>query len=328
MPSDNVNPKISNEPALHLLLSDTFEPLWKSLFHGLNEVFFPKNLSALRLESKPIPVKDIWGFYDYKKNGVLASGVAHVLVLGVVIGITFIRVSRPVSPALKPQIDTQLIDPDNYSWKFAGTKAGGGGGGGDRDVLQASVGRLPKSAMHQLAPPAAVIRNPAPKLVVEPTVIVPPDVAMTMNGLPNLGDPKSSSTIPSNGPGAFGGIGPGTGGGVGPGNGRGVGPGDEAGTGGDVFRMGRGVIPPRVIYQIDPEFSEEARKAKYQGNCVLGLIVDASGRPTNIRVLNALGMGLDEKAIESVKNWKFEPGKKDGHDVAVEIAVEVDFHLY
>ncbi|HVR26688.1 MAG TPA: hypothetical protein VMU26_25585, partial [Candidatus Polarisedimenticolia bacterium] len=154
MPSDNVNPKISNEPALRLLLSDTFEPLWKSLFHGLNEVFFPKKLSALRLESKPIPVKDIWGFYNYKKNGVLASGVAHVLVLGVVIGITFIRVSRPVSPALKPQIDTQLIDPDNYSWKSAGTKAGGGGGGGDRDVLQASVGRLPKSAMQQLAPPA------------------------------------------------------------------------------------------------------------------------------------------------------------------------------
>jgi hypothetical protein len=91
---------------------------------------------------------------------VLASGVAHVLVLGVVIGITFIRVSRSVSPALKPQIDTQLIDPDNYSWKSAGTKAGGGGCGGDRDVLQASVGRLPKSAMQQLAPPAAVIRNP------------------------------------------------------------------------------------------------------------------------------------------------------------------------
>jgi TonB family protein len=92
--------------------------------------------------------------------------------------------------------------------------------------------------------------------------------------------------------------------------------------------MGRGVIAPRVIYQTDPEFSEEARKAKFQGNCVLGLIVDANGRPTNIHILNALGMGLDEKAIESVKGWKFEPGKKDGHDVAVEIAVEVDFHLY
>jgi len=98
--------------------------------------------------------------------------------------------------------------------------------------------------------------------------------------------------------------------------------------GGGVFRPGAGVSPPRVIYQTDPEFSEEARKAKYQGTCVLGLIVDSSGRPTNIHVVSSLGMGLDEKAIESVRNWKFEPGQKDGHNVAVEIAVEVDFHLY
>lgn len=107
-----------------------------------------------------------------------------------------------------------------------------------------------------------------------------------------------------------------------------MGPGIGGGTGGGYFRPGRGVTAPRVIYQTDPEFSEEARKAKYQGTCVLGLVVDANGRPTNIRVINALGMGLDEKAIESVRNWRFEPGQKDGHPVAVEIAVEVDFHLY
>jgi periplasmic protein TonB len=188
---------------------------------------------------------------------------------------------------------------------------------------------LPKFSLKpQLAPPAAVIRNPDPKLAVEPTVIVPPDIKVAMNNMPNLGDPKSSAVIPSNGTGSLSGIGPGTGGGVGPGNGRGVGPGDEAGMGGGAYRPGKGVTPPRVIYQTDPEFSEEARKAKYQGTCVLGLVVDANGHPTQIRVLSALGMGLDEKAIESVKNWKFEPGKKDGHDVAVEIAVEVDFHLY
>ena len=67
---------------------------------------------------------------------------------------------------------------------------------------------------------------------------------------------------------------------------------------------------------------------KEESNAGILPAVDANGRPTNIRVLNALGMDLDEKAIESVKNWKFEPGKRDGHDVTVEIAVEVDFHLY
>ena len=100
------------------------------------------------------------------------------------------------------------------------------------------------------------------------------------------------------------------------------------GTGGGAYRPGKGVTPPRAIYSPDPEFSEEARKAKYSGVCTLGLIVGVDGRPTNIRVLSSLGMGLDEKAIEAVKNWKFEPGQKDGHPVPVVIAVEVDFHLY
>jgi len=326
MPSEG-NPKPGNQPELHLL-SDAIEPLWKSLFHGLKERFFPEKLPPLKLESKPIPVKDIWGFYDYRKNGALGSTAAHVLVLGMVIGATFITIRRPIPAALQPQVLTRLIVPDDYPLKPAKTQAGGGGGGGDGDVLKASVGRLPKFSMQQITPPSAVLRNPTPKLPVEPTVIVPVDIKMAMKDMPNLGDPKSSAIIPSNGPGALGGIGDGRDGGVGPGDGRGVGPGHEAGTGDGTFRMGKGMTAPRVIYQTDPEFSEEARKAKYQGNCLLGLIVDANGHPTNIRVLNALGMGLDEKAIESVKNWKFEPGKKDGRDVAVEIAVEVDFHLY
>jgi protein TonB len=330
MASAEVNPNGGNEPELHLLLApDTFEPLWKSLLRGLDEFFFPKKLPPLKLESKPIPVKDIWGFYNYKKNGALGSTMAHVIVIGLIIGGTILGRRIVTKVEAKPQIDTKLIDPGDYALKPAKTQSGGGGGGGDRDVLQASKGKLPKFSLKpQLAPPEAVIRNLSPKLVVEPTVVVPPDIKVAMNNMPNLGDPKSSAIIPSNGTGSGSGIGSGSGGGVGSGNGRGVGPGDEAGMGGGAFRIGKGVTPPRVIYQTDPEFSEEARKAKYQGTCVLSVVVDPNGRPTNIHVLSTLGMGLDEKAIESVKNWRFEPGQKDGHAVPVVIAVEVDFHLY
>ena len=327
MSSHESDPDPAHEPDLYLLLPATFEPLWRSLFHGLSEFFFPRKLPPLKLESKPIPVKDIWG-PSSRRNGVLGSAAAHVLVVALILGVSLIPISRPTPAPSKPLNRTAVIDPLDYPLKLASTQAGGGGGGGDHDVLQASKGRLPKSSMRQITPPAAVIRNPNPRLPVEATIIAPPDIYMTMNSLPNLGEPNSSATIPSNGPGANGGIGEGSSGGVGPGKGRGEGPGDEAGKGGDVFRWGKGVIAPRVIYQIDPEFSEEARKAKFQGNCVLALVVDAQGRPTDIRILSALGMGLDEKAIESVKNWKFEPGKKDGHAFAVEIAVEVDFHLY
>jgi len=330
--ASSVSPNPANEPELHLLLApDTFQPLWKSLFLGLDEFFFPKKLPPLKLESKPIPVKDIWGFYNYKKNGALGSTVAHVIILGLIIGGTLLG-RRIVTKALaKPQATTELVDPGQYiPMKPAKTQAGGGGGGGDRDVLQASKGRLPKFSMQpQIVPPAAVIRNPAPKLAFEPTVMVPPDIKVAMNNnMPNLGDPKSSAVIPSNGTGSGGGIGSGSGGGVGPGKGPGVGPGEGGGMGGGVFRPGMGATEPRCISCPEPEFSEEARKAKYQGICVIGIIVDAEGRPTNIHIITSLGMGLDEKAMEAVKTWHFAPAMKDGHPVPYAATLEVDFHLY
>ena len=327
MPSVEVNPTPTKEPELHLLLApDTFEPLYKSLFRGLDDFFFPKKLPPLKLESKPIPVKDIWGFYNYKKNGALGSTVAHVVVIGLIIGGTILGRHLVTKVEAKPQSKTQLIDPGDFiPLKPAKTQAGGGG-----DVLKASQGRLPKFSMQaQITPPAAVIRNLNPKLAVEPTIMVPPEIKVAMNSnMPNFGDPKSSAVIPSNGTGGGSGIGEGYGGGVGPGNGRGLGPGEGMGTGGGVYRPGRGVTPPRPIYSPDPEFSEEARKAKYQGTCTLMIVVATDGRPINIRVVNSLGMGLDEKAIETVRTWRFEPGQKDGHPVNVEMAVEVDFHLY
>ena len=77
-----------------------------------------------------------------------------------------------------------------------------------------------------------------------------------------------------------------------------------------------------------PEYSEEARKAKYQGTVVLWMIVDPNGSPRDVRVTRSLGMGLDQKAIEAVRKWKFEPAMKDGKPVAVQISVEVNFRLY
>jgi TonB family protein len=94
------------------------------------------------------------------------------------------------------------------------------------------------------------------------------------------------------------------------------------------FRLGKGVSPPKPISNKDPEFSEQARSAKYQGTVVLSLVVDKMGQVRNIRVLRPLGFGLDQKAVETVSKWQFKPGTKDGEPVAVELAVEVDFHLY
>jgi TonB family protein len=95
-----------------------------------------------------------------------------------------------------------------------------------------------------------------------------------------------------------------------------------------VFHVGRGVTAPRVVSQPGVEFTEYARRAKFQGVVTLKLVVDRSGDPTNVRILSPLGCGLDAQAVRTVKSWKFNPGTKEGEPVAVEIAVETDFHLY
>jgi protein TonB len=331
MESMQTNPSVpGKEPELNLLLSSNVfqEPLWKSLFRELDEFFFPKKLPPLKLESKPEPVKDIWGFYNYRKDAAAGTTAVHILIIGLIVGLTLLG-HRMIAPAKAETKVITLVDPSDLPvLKPSKTQVGGGGGGGDRDVLQATKGKLPKFAMEQITPPVVVVRNPNPKLAVEPTIVIPPQVKLATNNMPNLGDPMSGAVLPSNGTGSGSGIGSGSGGGVGSGKGPGFGPGEGGGVGGGIFHVGGGVSAPRVVYQVDPEFSEEARKAKYQGTCTLMLIVDSNGHPTNIRVANSLGMGLDEKAIEAAKKWRFEPAQKDGHPVAVEIALEVDFHLY
>ena len=98
--------------------------------------------------------------------------------------------------------------------------------------------------------------------------------------------------------------------------------------GGGVYRVGGGVTAPRALYAPDPEYSDAARKAKYQGTVVLWVVIGADGRPRDIRVVRSLGMGLDEKAVEAVRMWRFEPARKDGQPVAVQMNVEVSFRLY
>ncbi|HKD86623.1 MAG TPA: energy transducer TonB [Terriglobales bacterium] len=325
----------SEQDELNLLPRTSMEDsLWASLRDNVRAALFPEKLPPLVLTSRPVKVRDIWGQYSYKKQSASVSLVLHVMMVGGLIAISIMG-ARAVKNAEKPRETVTLIAPDLSPPPLPMTKkqepssGGGGGGGGDRDKLQAPKGKLPKQAMEQITPPAMVIRNDHPKLPVEPTVVVPPQIKLASN-MPNLGNPMSAipSGPPSNGTGSGGGIGSGSGGGVGSGTGPGVGPGRGGGIGGGIFRVGGGVSAPRALDTPDPEYSEEARKAKYQGTCILWLIVDPNGRPRDIKVARALGMGLDEKAIEAVRNWKFEPAMKDGKPVAVQINVEVNFRLY
>jgi TonB family protein len=305
-------------------------PWYRSLASNVRDALFQQKLPPLVLTSKPVAVRDIWGFYDYKKNGALASTAVHVVLVALLIGGTLMVRNRVTTAKAIGPVMPILSDSDIPALPPSKTQVGGGGGGGDRDKLAATKGRLPKLAMEQITPPMVVVRNDNPKLAVEPTVVVPPQIKLAMNNMPNLGDPMAA--IPngpfSNGTGSGGGIGSGSGGGVGSGEGPGVGPGRGGGIGGGVFHVGGGVSAPKPVFSPDPEYSEEARKAKYQGTVVLGLVVGPDGRPRDMKVLRSLGLGLDEKAIEAVRNWRFDPAVKDNKPVAVYISVEVDFRLY
>ena len=90
---------------------------------------------------------------------------------------------------------------------------------------------------------------------------------------------------------------------------------------------GPGVVPPVPVYSPQPEYSEAASKAKFQGTVRLALVIDPSGQPTQIRALSPLGLGLDQEAIEAVEKWRFRPGTKDGQPVSVQASVEVNFRL-
>src|SRR5215475_5624658 len=316
------------EPELNLLMRDSTPSLWESLSQNFRETFFPKKLPPLVLTSKPIPVKDIWGFYNYKRSGATLSSIAHIIIISAILLGTYYLGKKVVE---KPKENVVLLAPslDVPVMKPAPTQSGGGGGGGDRDKFQAPKGNIPKPAMEQITPPAIVVRNDHPKLAVQPTVVMPPEVKLAMNA-PNLGNPTAAmpSGPPSNGTGSGGGIGSGSGGGIGVGSGPGVGEGRGGGIGGGAFHIGGGVTAPKVIFDPEPEYSEEARKAKYQGTVVLSLVVGPDGVPRDISVSRSLGLGLDEKAVETVKTWRFDPGKKDGKPVAVYASVEVVFHLY
>ena len=242
-----------------------------------------------------------YDIYERKPGAFVGS---YSLVIGALVAFLLITKFVPHTPPaelLGPVVEISL-PPSKI--------VGGPSGGGDRSPKPASKGVLPQTAHMQITPPRV---DPKPAaLEVAPTLLGPPSTPPPQ--FAQLGDPLGKIGPPSNGTGSGGGIGSGSGGGVGIGNG--------------VFRPGGSVTAPVATVAPDPEYSEEARKAKYQGVVVLSLIVGADGRPRDIHVARSLGLGLDEKAIEAVKTWKFEPGKNNGVPVAVQIAVEVDFHLY
>ena len=311
-------------------LGKAFEekPIWLGLYESIRDVFFPPHLPPLELTSKPIPVPDRMAV----KANPLAIGISSAVNILILLVLLFFVGKKIIETVAQQKLNATNVDVSVWQPKApkAGDSNGGGGGGGEHSIVDPIKGHLPKIEKNPIAPPQVETVD-KPKLAVDPSINVQANITLPDTPtLPNLGVTKSPNvTVLSGGQGSGSGIGTGSGGGLGSGNGNGYGPGTGGGAGGGLYHVGGGVSAPVPLNSVEAEFSDEARRAKYQGVCLISLIVDAQGNPQNPRVVRALGMGLDEKALEAVKKYKFKPAMKEGRTpVPVMITVEVNFRLY
>jgi protein TonB len=285
--------------------------IFASLRDNVRDVFFPQKLPPLELESKPVAVVDRMRV----KRDPTSTAIAVVIHGLVILLIAFLIAKHvQIGSKAKTTLVTEVSVPPMAPMKAQQM----GGGGGQRGPTPVTKGSPPKFADQQIVPPKAPPLQ-EPKIKIEPTVEVQKDIHMATN-LPNFGLPNS----PLNGVS----MGNGSGTGLGSGNGSGIGPGSGGNMGGGPRRIGGGVSAPQVLYAPEPEFSEEARKAKFAGNVLVNLWVDTNGLPSHVRVIRGVGMGLDEKAVEAVRQYKFKPAMENGKPVLVELNIEVNFQIF
>ncbi len=211
---------------------------------------------------------------------------------------------------------------------------GGGGGGGLRQktaapkILMKGRNEIASPApppdpapVRQATPPAPSPSQP-PQPIVAPVASAPND-ARTRAGVFEEANPRDDS----NGSGRGGGAGTGAGTGSGEGEGSGIGAGFGGGTGGGVYRPGSGITPPRVLREVKADYTEEARRRGLTGEVVLEIVVRRDGSVGAVKLLQGLGLGLDERAIAAVRQWRFAPAERFGTAVDVAVEVGVEFRL-
>jgi TonB family protein len=218
---------------------------------------------------------------------------------------------------------------------------GGGGGGGLR--MPKPPSKAQRQGPQKMSSPIPARRLPPP-VTPPPPKPEPPPPPIEAKTLPPVmapvapvaADAKTQEgvlkEVPkeaplSQGPGAGGGAGTGQGTGLGEGSGSGIGPGEGGGTGGGPYRPGSGVDPPRLLKEVRADYTDEARRANIAGEVVLEIVVRRDGTVGDVRILKRLGSGLEQRAVDAVRQWRFAPARLKGAPVDVIVEVAVEFKL-
>lgn len=248
-----------------------------------------------------------------RKSSALLSTLIHVAFVTLLLLVTAPRAFVP--PHLSFQEKVTRLLPLRLK-PFLGSE----GGGGQRSQLEASKGQAPPRAVTRLFT-MPMVQDHEPKLPLQAALLVSPDIALPDMKMNQWGNPFGKDGPFSGGRGGPAGIGD---------NGC-CGIGDRQGPGIDTGGSPKTVVHistrPEVLYKEEPEFSEDARKARLQGTVVLLVEIGADGKAHNVRVVHGLGLGLDEKAVEAMARWRFRPATANGKPIPVPATVEVTFHL-
>jgi periplasmic protein TonB len=314
----------SHTSAGQVIFGNIVEPpsLLVSLKRAIADTLYPPKIETT---ATPIAVRPVWSNARSQFAQGLSVGL-HILVVSSLLFFPAIA-SNFATPTIS---SITMLAPPPPPLRLPPTadrsRGGGGGGGGMKTPTPPSKGELPRGADKQLLPPTVEIKNLAPSLIVEPTIVAL-QLAQVQLPVTQFGDPNGVVGPPSAGPGTGGGIGTGVGTGIGPGKGPGAGAGNGGGIGGEVFAVGGGVSEPTPTYAPTPEYSDAGRKGRIQGTVELLVVVKADGSVEIQNVSKSLGYGLDQKAIDAVKAWKFLPARKDGIPVATLVIIMVTFSL-
>jgi TonB family protein len=267
----------------------------------------------------------------------LVSSVLHSAVLTGLVALTALGIGASVS-AVEPDPPQKI---NLVYLNLAGPGGGGGGGGGLRQKAPPPKAERKgtfkvRSPVPVRTPPPVVTPvekpkppEPPPPLKAEPLPpVIAPVVRVPADLRDRVGVLSDATNAPeSRGPGTGGGVGSGQGTGVGEGDGAGIGPGSGGGMGGGPYRPGSSIEPPRLVREIKPDYTDDARRRNLEGEVGLEIVIRRDGSVGDVRVIRGIGAGLDQRAVEAVRQWRFAPARRLGSPVDVIVEVAVEFRL-
>jgi TonB family protein len=267
---------------------------------------------------------------------ILAAGAVHAALLGLAVLVTSMAMARPAPMAANARNEMRLV------FQMTPGPGGGGGGGGRREPDPPPPARVKAKVPQPMRSPVP-IRRPPPRpdpprvlpAVERPPVRTDPLPPVVAPVVPVAADTTDRPGLPvesrdghdSSGSGTGGGAGSGIGTGLGEGDGPGIGAGSGGGTGGGPYRPGSGVTPPSIVREVKPDYTEEGRRRGIEGDVVMEIVVRSDGSVGAVTLLQGLGAGLDQRAIDAVRQWRFTPAHRFGAPVDVIVEVAVEFKL-